>query len=261
MTRTVQEIADWYRHYTGRTLEAPIRPYPVNGFNASAGASSEHVWPGGGILSNPGATEQALEVVSSSANDDSGGTGIETARIELLDSQFVENFVDITMDGTTIVTSGLEPAALRTNRAFGLTWGSLGRAGGDIDWRLRTTGTPIYEQIPSGYRSSQSGRFTVPDQWVALIWGWHIGMEAGESAILELLHNYDAQASPPALLTNPAPAPTATRGGDDGAYPFPDPIYVPQHTDVETMCSRVGADDVDVGVTLDVTLIRATWQA
>jgi len=118
------------------------------------------------ILSN-----SSLDILSSSVNDDVGGTGINTVRVAYINSS--NNFVQsdpIELDGTT----------LRTNVLTGVnavlwmeaeTVGSGAVAVGNI--RLRINGGVIeVEQITAGGNKSLSARIMVPAGYNAYLTSW-----------------------------------------------------------------------------------------
>ena len=65
-------------------------------------ASPEDIWVAGGKMTYP-TTAETLTVVSSSTNDDSGGTGANSILIDCIQSDGTLTQVSVTMDGTTPV--------------------------------------------------------------------------------------------------------------------------------------------------------------
>lgn len=121
----------------------------------------------------PVTTSDALELVSTSANDTALGTGTRKVRITYLDS--VGNLVespDITMNGTTPVATGITATAIQWMEA--VDGGSLDVSAGNIT--LRKTGTPttIYEQITANGNKSMSARFTVPIGYTGYVLDWSV---------------------------------------------------------------------------------------
>jgi len=111
-----------------------------------------------------------LEVVSSNANDTSGGTGIQTLKILYLDAAGDEQTEIVTMNGTTPVdTLAIDFDAVQW--AHTVTVGSGGVAAGNISIR-NTAGSVTYEYIQAGGNQSLSGRYKVPANKIGLVTGW-----------------------------------------------------------------------------------------
>lgn len=106
----------------------------------------------------------ALEIVSTSANDNASGTGARTIAIVYLDQNGTY---------TQIIRSpnGLTPVALTGIQMNDVLWmgtltlGSLPTSAGNIILRKVGTST-IFEQITSGSNRSKSGRFRVPENHI-----------------------------------------------------------------------------------------------
>ncbi len=119
-------------------------------------STPEDVWDGGGVYPFP-ASAIELNAISSSVNDAAAGTGARTIRVEYLDSDYKEQEVDITMNGTTQVLTGKN--ALRVIRAFVLTAGSAESNDGNIDIRHTTT---VIGQIGALNGHTLMAIYTVP---------------------------------------------------------------------------------------------------
>lgn len=108
---------------------------------------------------------EALELLSSSANDDAAGTGIRTVRVTGLDGNHDTMVEDVTTDGTTAVN--LAGTWLRINSVVALTAGSGGIAAGDITLAPQGTGaTPALSstraQISTGNTRAMAAIYTLP---------------------------------------------------------------------------------------------------
>ena len=105
----------------------------------------EDIWTVGGLY--PFATfntAQTLEVVSTSANDDDGGSGANTMTVQGLDDNLEEQEETITLDGTSAVTlSGTWKAV---NRMFVNTTGATGYNEGNINCQV-SGGGQVVSQI------------------------------------------------------------------------------------------------------------------
>ena len=133
------------------------------GENTAASTSWETLWPEGGIGTWP-TTAAQLTISSTSTDDDAGGTGMLTLKIDGLDIDFNPLTETITLDGQTAVTT--TNSYYRINALTGLTAGSTGSNQGTIyvGTGTVTTGKPatIYGIITPNSHSSFNGRFTVP---------------------------------------------------------------------------------------------------
>jgi hypothetical protein len=104
------------------------------------GANGETVRPSGGLFT-PVTSAQTLNAVSSSAADDTGGTGCSYLRIIGLDADYNELTEDIFLDGTNAVTTTNSFIAL--NRAVGIFFGSSQNNVGNITITQTTSGTEM----------------------------------------------------------------------------------------------------------------------
>jgi hypothetical protein len=108
---------------------------------------------------------ETMDIVSTSlADSDSGGvnpqsTGARTVRVEGTDSSGNYDFEDVTMDGTTAVTT--TKTFLRVNFMTVLTCGTGGENAGNITATATTAGT-IQDEMDAGEGLSQSSHHTVP---------------------------------------------------------------------------------------------------
>lgn len=129
------------------------------GYNADVDAAEEDLWAVGGTYVFPAANQQ-MEVVSSSANDTSEGTGAQTVKIWYLTSGLVEKSETVILNGVTPVTT-VATDIYRINAFRVVTAGSGGKAAGDIDVR-NIADTTIYSRIPAGYTRARNSIYTVP---------------------------------------------------------------------------------------------------
>lgn len=115
----------------------------------------------------PVTTSDSLELVSTSANDTSNGTGTRTVGIIYLNALGDWSEITITLNGLTPVPVPIVASAI--NAMYAKTGGNLSVSAGDIFLRNSATPTTIYEQIASNGNMSQSGRFTVPNGYRLLV--------------------------------------------------------------------------------------------
>jgi hypothetical protein len=134
------------------------------------GSTPEDMWNGGSEYTGfpTGFTPETVDVFSSSAADDSAGTGARTIRIFGLASPTATEYTseDITMDGTTAVTSS--GTWWRINRAFVLTAGSNGENQGTITVRSTTTTANVFVEMPT-FNQTTIGAYTVPAERTMVI--------------------------------------------------------------------------------------------
>ena len=101
------------------------------GFNRDVDSGSEEVVASFGGAFNIMTTADTLDIVSSSANDTSDGTGARTVFIDGIGADFLRQTEIVTMNGVTPVTTA--NTWLGVNRATVLSSGSLTYNDGDID--------------------------------------------------------------------------------------------------------------------------------
>lgn len=118
----------------------------------------EDVWQEGGDLSYLSSAE-TMEIVSTSPNDSSAGTGLQTLLVTGLDNSFVEISEVVLMDGVGNVTT--TKSYIRVNSLVGLTAGLTGWNEGIITATATTAGT-VQEYMDIAHSISQSSHYTVP---------------------------------------------------------------------------------------------------
>ncbi len=105
-------------------------------------------------------TGSQWEIVSTSAQDSSAGTGIRTIHLKYLDSSYVEHIEDITLNGVTpVLTTATN--CFRVNTLHAVTTGSQGNAVGTITLRVAGGGTTYTQIAPTNARARNSV-YTVP---------------------------------------------------------------------------------------------------
>lgn len=134
-------------------------PWKKTGFNDDVDIGSENLWTVGGLYVYPTSAMQ-MEVVSSSGDDASGGTGIKTVELTYLTSDFTEGSEIITLNGTSTVTT-VATNIYRVNNFRAKTVGTGGKAAGNIDVRHRS-GSPIYSRISTNMTRARNSAYTVP---------------------------------------------------------------------------------------------------
>ena len=119
-------------------------------------ATYDTVWSAGGAYIFP-SSAGIVTVTSSSAQDDAGGTGALTVRLQGLDANYNEVEEDFTLDGTVGVAGTVE--FLRTHRAFVLTGNNDNNNVGTINF---THSVGVTCQIAAGMGQSQVTFYTIP---------------------------------------------------------------------------------------------------
>lgn len=160
------------------------------GFNGDIDGTAEDLWPTGGTYIYP-AAEMQMEILSSSPNDDAGNTGIQSVTLYYLDDTFTEKTEDITLDGTTAVTTTATDI-YRVQSLRAKTVGTSGAAAGTITLR-HLSDTPIYATIETGATRSRLGLWTVPAGKVLYITSMYGGCTstAANGATITLRATYD----------------------------------------------------------------------
>lgn len=158
-------IFDRYEYFdsVARGLVSGAALFDKFGFTGQIGTVSAplDVWRGGGLYTGFPATQQALEVLSSSALDTAAGTGARTVRItDLLDSSYNPlPDVVVALNGTTPVAIG---SAFRTARVLVETVGSTGVNQGVITVRQVAAPAVIFVAMPALQGRTQVAAYTVP---------------------------------------------------------------------------------------------------
>ena len=127
------------------------QPVSAAGQRVLWNVASDYVFPTSG---------SQLEIVSTSSDDNTGGTGALSVRYYYLDNTFAEKSGSVLMSGSTPVLT-TETDIYRINYFRVATCGSSGAAVGTIDIR-HPSDTPIFDEIAPGYTASRSLIYTVP---------------------------------------------------------------------------------------------------
>lgn len=143
----------------------------VDVWAGEGGTASKYVFPPSAIQFN---------VVSSSTSDDLGSTGIEKIMISGLDANYAEQTEEITMDGTTPVTTS--KSFIRINGCYATQAGSAGVAVGTITVK-NTANTITYSAINIGLTACRSLIYTVPAGKTLYLTSITVASGAGGNAI------------------------------------------------------------------------------
>ena len=204
------------------------------GYNADIDITEEDIWTTGGTYVFP-TTAQQLEIVSSSASDASGGTGIRTVTLYYLDSTYTAKTEDITLNGTNVVTTSAANL-LRVNALKAKTTGTGKAAAGIISIR-NLTDTPVYSAIAVGQTRSRNSIYTVPLGYTLFVSSVTVGCSAttqtGAYVTLRTTYDHDAAVLRDFFLPH-----FEVQVGNQGLVrPFEVPLIFPATTDIKLSAS------------------------
>ena len=124
-------------------------------------STPEDIWSVGGLYTGfPTSGFETLNIVSTSVNNTSAGTGARTVYIQGLDSDFNEISETVSLNGTTPVTTSNFYS--RINEAYVLTAGTTGSNEGEISAQYTIATTQFFE-IPLGLNNLLFAGYTVPN--------------------------------------------------------------------------------------------------
>jgi hypothetical protein len=136
-------------------------PFSKLGYNANVGATEEDIWTQSSVypwIASPGI---ALEVVSTSTDDDVAGTGVQKVRVGYLDGDYSSQSQTLDMDGQTPVPL-TDTTILRVNSIRATQVGTGGVAAGTINCRLVGGAATVYRSIVAGFTRGRGLTYTVP---------------------------------------------------------------------------------------------------
>jgi len=170
------------KNFVKEIIAAGRMPYvskkSMRGFNGAISSAAETVWSPGATYTQL-LTGVAFEVVSTSASDNgvTPGVGARTVRLTLVNFEYVEETIDVTLNGTTAVavtsTQSRNPSSLfiACNKMEVLTAGSSLTNVGAINVRT-VSGSVVKAQIPTqvGYIGQDAGFvYTIPKDCIGLL--------------------------------------------------------------------------------------------
>lgn len=145
------------------------------GHNPASGTGAEDVWGPGGTYGFYPTTAQSMEIVSTSTNDTSAGTGARTVQVYGLDTNWALQDETVTMNGTTAVA--LANTYIRTFRAIVLTAGSTETNEGNISIQVSGGGT-VGADIRAADGQTQQAIYTVPANTTGYFLKGYVGLAA-----------------------------------------------------------------------------------
>jgi len=129
--------------------------------------AKEDVWDVGGIYQYLDSAFP-LDIVSDSAQDSSGGTGIESVRVFGLDSDYNLIEEDVVLNGLTPVSTS--QSFIRTYRMLALTPGTAGDYNAEAAGNISATGNGVLQaRILTGNTSTRMSMFTIPAGYTGFI--------------------------------------------------------------------------------------------
>lgn len=233
--------------FTSTSITNPVRRITALGNNPDVdqGTVPETIWPLGGLYSWK-TTAGALEVVSSSVQDSPTGTGIATISLTLLDANYNESVVPVTLNGTTPVS--IAGTWLRINSGVVMTKGSGAVANGvsnagDILIRDSGAGT-TRGVILAGKGILRQAVYTVPAghtlQIISQYIAFNRGTGGGATRYLTI-SNYIQ--TPTGILRIPL---DLSCNGEAYRHDGVPGITIPEKTDYALQAISVSADNSDI---------------
>ena len=132
----------------------------INKFGQNPTADTgDDIWGGDGTYDFYPSTAQSMEILSTSASDDVGGTGAIQVLVQGLDSNWEEVTETVTLDGTTPVA--LQNQYIRMYRAYVVEAGSSNSNIGDITVEIVGSST-VAIFIGAGGGQTQHAIYTIP---------------------------------------------------------------------------------------------------
>lgn len=170
-TTTILPARDWperiFRMMLGQQVEI-VRgrvegayPVVVDGHLIAVGAVTDVLVLDGSTIKDPSiapSTGVQMSIVSTSAQDGVGGTGVQSIRFRYLDVNLIEQEEAITLNGTTPVLTAATDIRW-VGEIHMLTYGAGKAFAGDVT--VTNAGTR-YKFIPAGNRTTRSSVFRVP---------------------------------------------------------------------------------------------------
>ena len=160
-----KEIEDLNKDFFTEVAKGNVPGHRLEGIQmqGSVDTTMGDVWGGTGDMVFP-TTAETWEIVSSSANATSAGTGMRTVQIVSLDATKLRQAQTVTLNGTTAVV--LTGTHTRPHLIVGVDSGSTGANEGVITLQVSVAGA-VRNVIPIGVGISHDGHFTVPSNETA----------------------------------------------------------------------------------------------
>lgn len=161
---------------------------PVNKFgrNPDVDIGTEDIWGSGGTWVEPTAAT-TVNVVSSSANDTSAGTGARTVTVNGLNGSYVDTTETVTLNGTTPVATANSYVII--HRIIVATAGSGATNAGTISTTWTGGGTPAGPTIIAGKGQTQFCIYQIPASYTGYMtsYGGSYNGAATSNMLIELM--------------------------------------------------------------------------
>jgi len=216
--------------------------------DVDTGSTPEDIWSQGGIWVPP-TTARLHNVVSTSANDTSAGTGARTITVYGLNGSYVETSETVTLNGTTPVATANSYVII--HRALVATAGSGATNAGDITFTAQTDAT-ITCAIVAGYAQTQLGVYQVPAGKTAYISQVGAGIQGGASAqgdVCLFIKPFGGVYSLKLEMSLSVPGSSMVR------HVFPVPIAATAKSLIKLMCTNISSNNTDIHGTFDLVLV------
>jgi hypothetical protein len=213
------------------------------GRNSSVSSSEEDLWDGGGLYTWPTSAER-LNIVSTSTNDTSAGTGARTVKIHGLDSTYTEISETVTLNGTSNVLT--TNSYLRSHLMEVITAGSGGSNAGTVTCTQETSSLKL-GHISIGLNRTMSGCHTIPKDVNGFLWGFSVCMDSsgeGDSTYTVYLKTR--------RINEVFQKVQFSNSTDMVKHKFHIPVQLPEKTDL--ILSAKG-DGTDMSATIELTLV------
>ncbi len=190
-TKTIKPVRDWnerlWRLMFTQQLEITrgrvegAYPVVIDGYVTTSGSATDILVLDGSSIKDPSVAPAAglqMSIVSTSAQDGPGGTGVRSIRFNYLDADLMPHEEEITLNGTTPVLT------TATNiRWVGeihlLTYGTGKAFAGDLT--VTNAGTR-YKFLSAGSRTTRSSAYRVPAGKRLIVHTLYAGATSGTSA-------------------------------------------------------------------------------
>lgn len=235
-----------------------IRRYQLRGRNAAISNSAETVWGPGSTYARL-STAVAFEAVSDSANDAAAGTGARTITVGLIDGNYDQSEVTVTLNGATPVA--ITGTFLAVNYAHVATAGSGLTNAGNIDIRA-VSGGAVKRRITTGATLGlgHSADFihTIPDRHVGILSSIEFSVTGATGNVTVYLNSHDLNGVFKNEGAAKAPVVGADSAGADcclgiGEINFQNGLYLAPRTLIELRAvASTGAGDLVASAELRV---------
>lgn len=219
-------------------------PFGAYGKKVTTGAEDTSLLWANGTWAIPNVAGEQIRVISTSAEDGVGGTGIRSIHLHYLDADLVPQSEEVILNGKTeVLTTATNIRFIQCGQID--THGTAKKAVGTITF-TNTGATATYNQIDSGeVRCSSSARM-VPANKRAVIMGLvgsSISGTASASSLINIAVSYFAQHN---YTTDTILIPIGTVGVQDNSttYTLPIPHIAPAGSIVAMTCSTDGKSTI-----------------